>query len=273
MRKILGIVAGVVTHALFAVLVWQLFLFLKGSGAAGATGSLWLDAALSVSFGAVHSLLLYPTVRETLTRWIEPPFYGLFYCVVTCAGLLGMFAVWTPSPIILLEFTGLAGGLIQTAWYGAWAVLIYSLWLSGFGYQTGGTPWWNWVRRRPQQSRRFNPSGAFLWIRHPAYLGFIGLVWCTPVITADRALLIVSWTLYVLVGSWLKDARMAHYIGAPYRMYQSRVPGYPGMFVGPLARRPFEPDADDEVTITSPVSALTAQADPAEHRTLVRSLQ
>ena len=167
-------------------------------------------------------------MREAASyRWIEPAFYGLFYCVVTCLSLLGLIACWTTSPIVVWEFTGLASALIQAAWYGSWALLLYSLWLSGFGYQTGGGPWWNWVRRRPQSRRPFNPRGTYLWVRHPAYLGFLGLVWFTPVITADRALLIVTWTLYVLVGSWLKDERLAYYIGEPYRVYQSRVPGYP----------------------------------------------
>lgn len=237
MRRILGLAAGAATHVLFAVTVWPLFWFLKGSNPASASGSLWIDAALCISFGVVHSLLLYPTVRENLYRWIAPAFYGLFYCVVTCGGLLGMFALWTTSPIMLWEFTGVAAGLIQAAWYTSWGLLIYSLWLGGFGYQTGATPWWNWVRRRPQPRRPFNPRRTYLWIRHPAYLGFLGLVWFTPVITADRAVLIAVWTVYVLIGSWLKDERLAYYIGEPYRVYQSRVPGYPGMFFGPLGRR------------------------------------
>lgn len=266
MRRILGLAAGVITHLLFAVTVWQLFRFLKGSNTATATGSLWLNTALSVSFGVVHSVLLNPNVRESLSRWIEPAFYGLFYCVVTCLGLLGMFACWTASPKIWWEFTGLAGGLVQAAWYASWALLIHGLWLGGFGYQTGGTAWWNWVHRRPQQPRPFNPRGAFLWIRHPVYLGFIGLVWFTPVITADRALLIVSWTLYVLIGSWLKDERLAYYIGEPYRLYQSRVPGYPGMIVGPLAKRSLEPVGTVEPTIAMPVSAsaLVSKAERGE---------
>jgi|SRR5579863_399094 len=271
MRRILGLVAGVATHVLFAVLVWQLFYFLKGSGAAAATGSLGIDAALSVLFGVVHSLLLYPTVRETLTRLIEPAFYGLFYCVVTCVSLMGLIACWTTSSIVVWQFTGWASGLIQAAWYGSWVLLLYSLWLNGFGYQTGATPWWNWVRRRPQPRRPFNPRSTFLWIRHPAYLGFLGLVWFTPVVTADRALLIVSWTLYVFVGSWLKDERLAYYIGEPYRVYQSRVPGYPGMFFGPLAKRRLNETDDLEPAIeaSGAVSAHSRVAEPVEHKELV----
>jgi hypothetical protein len=97
MRKFLGLVVGVATQVLFAFTVWHLFRFLKGDAGGGKTGYLWIDAVLSVSFGVLHSALLYPTVREFLTRWIAAPFYGLFYCVVTCVGLLALFAMWATS--------------------------------------------------------------------------------------------------------------------------------------------------------------------------------
>jgi hypothetical protein len=32
---------------------------------------------------------------------------------------------------------------------------------------------------------------------------------------------------------------LQHYLGPTYREYQARVPGYPGMILGPLARVPW----------------------------------
>ena len=63
-------------------------------------------------------------------------------------------------------------------------------------------------------------------------------MWFVPVVTVDRAVLIVCWTAYIYIGSVLKDRRLAHYLGDDYRAYQARVPGYPGMPLGPLARVP-----------------------------------
>jgi hypothetical protein len=54
--------------------------------------------------------------------------------------------------------------------------------------------------------------------------------------TIDRAVLTGVWTVYVFVGSYLKDRRMVHYLGTPYLEYQSQVPGYPLMLAGPLGR-------------------------------------
>jgi protein-S-isoprenylcysteine O-methyltransferase Ste14 len=44
------------------------------------------------------------------------------------------------------------------------------------------------------------------------------------------------WTAYIVVGSVLKDRRLLHFIGNEYRGYRARVPGYPGIPFGPLAR-------------------------------------
>ena len=55
--------------------------------------------------------------------------------------------------------------------------------------------------------------------------------------TLDHAILTGFWTLYILFGSFLKDMRLEFYLGDVYRVYQQRVPGFPLMPFGPLARR------------------------------------
>jgi methanethiol S-methyltransferase len=62
------------------------------------------------------------------------------------------------------------------------------------------------------------------------------LFWFTPRMTLDHALLTVTLTTYIFIGSYLKDRRLDFYLGHAYREYASRVPGYPLMFVGPLGR-------------------------------------
>lgn len=239
MRRFAGITFGLGTHGLFAVTVWYLFWFLKEPETlAGARGNLLIDALLALQFTLPHSLLLLPGVRSRLTRAISPAFYGCAYCVITCVSLLVMFANWRTSPTIIWQATGAARTAITLAFLGSWVALFYSLHLTGLGYQTGWTPWWHWLRGEPQPRRGFEPRGAYLWLRHPVYLSFLGLIWFTPVMTADHAVLTGVWTGYIFLGSWLKDERLHFYIGQGYRKYQAAVPGYPGVPLGPLARRP-----------------------------------
>ena len=66
----------------------------------------------------------------------------------------------------------------------------------------------------------------------------VRLVWLAPVVTLDRAVLMAVWTVFILVGSTLEDRRLLFFIGDEYRSSRARVPGYPGMLAGPLARVP-----------------------------------
>lgn len=240
-----GITAGVATHVLFAGTVWYLVWFLHGDSLAApvvhAATALGIDLLLALQFALLHSLLLHPAVRQSLTRFIPRPFYGLFFCVTTCLSLLGLFAGWRSAEADVWRLDGPARIAMETAFVACWGALLYALYLSGFGYQTGFTPWWFWVRGAALPNREFRPRSLYRLLRHPVYLSFMGLIWLNPVMTLDRMLLAVIWSAYIFVGSVLKDRRMAYFLGETYHAYEMRVPGYPFLLTGPLARRLSEP--------------------------------
>jgi methanethiol S-methyltransferase len=235
-HRVLGIFFGVGTQALFLMTVWYLFWFLKDGGPSHLRGPLWIDALLAMQFAAPHSLLLIPPIRKFLGNWITREFYSLFYCSVTCVNLLITIGFWRTSDSVVWELSGVPNVLMQVGFYVSWFALIYSLNLSGFGSQTGLPQWWHWVRHRPLPRPELKPRGAYLWLRHPVYLSFTGMIWFTPTMTLDHAILTGFWTMYILFGSYLKDLRMTYYLGDTYREYQKQVPGFPLMPFGPLAR-------------------------------------
>ncbi len=264
LHRQLGIAFGVLTHLLFIVTVAYLFQFLSGPAAPVAkSGNLAIDLLLAVQFAAPHSVLLHPTIRERLGAIIGPAFYGCFFCCVTCGSLLLTIAAWQSSPIVFWQLTSARCTAVQAAFLASWAALLYSLHLNGLGYQTGFTPWWNWVRRRPAKPRLFRPRGAYHWLRHPVYLSFLGLLWFVPLMTLDRALLTLSWTAYIFMGSWLKDRRLEYYLGDTYREYQARVPGYLGMPFGPLARIAWRlPESLERAPVCAKSGNPTPEIDP-----------
>jgi len=235
MGRMLGIAFGLATHALFAVTVWHLFWFLK-DGAAEGPGPLPWNGLLAIQFGAIHSLVLWPPSRRCLAAWFPAEFYGCIFCTVTCLSLLVTFACWRASPIVFWSLAGWPQIAIQAAFVASWIALFYSLSLTGLGYQTGWTPFVYWLRGRPVPRREFIPRGAYRFFRHPVYLSFLGLVWFTPRMTLDHAVLTGVWTGYILVGSYLKDRRLTYYLGESYRAYQAKVPGYPLVPFGPLGK-------------------------------------
>jgi len=241
MLRALLISFGIFAHALFAFSVWHIFWFLRGSETTNdAAPSAWwvVDTVLALQFTVFHSALLAPAVRERLGKYITSPFYGCFYCIVTCLCFLLVICGWQSTPYYVWNLSGTGELLFHGAFYASWGLLFYSLSLNGLGFQTGWLPWWHWLRKLPPPPRTFQERGVYRLLRHPVYLSFLGLIWCTPVMSYDRLLLCLLWTGYVFVGSHLKDRRLVYYSGDSYRDYQSRVPGYPGMLVGPLGKVP-----------------------------------
>ena len=246
LRRIGGIAIGCATQALFLFTVWHLFWFLKdGCPASSIRFAAW-DLFLAVQYVVPHSVLLLPAVKKRLLPYITSYFYGSFYCMATCVGLLTAIFLWRGSSSVLWDLQGSAKLAVQVGFGLSWVALFYSLSLTGLGYQTGLTEWVAWLRRQPLERRTFRPRGAYLLLRHPVYLSFLGLIWFTPRMSLDHALLTGIWTTYILVGSVLKDQRLAYYLGQEYRAYAQRVKGYPLVGVGPLARWPEEPAAQAE---------------------------
>ncbi len=236
-KRLLGVSFGFGNQMLFLVTVWYLFWFLR-DGAIHQSHAQWLirDSLLAIFFAIAHSVMLVPRSRKFLTRWMPQAFYDSTFCVVTCVSLLLLFFGWRTSETVLWNASGATEALIHMCFYLSWAGLFYSLWLTGLGYQNGWTPFYYWLRKQAAPRRNFNPRGAYKLIRHPVYLSFLGLVWFTPRMSLDHAVLTAIWTGYIFYGSFLKDRRLEHYIGQSYRQYASQVPGYPLISRGPLAR-------------------------------------
>lgn len=231
-----GYVVGIGTQLCFAGTVCLLFPYLRYGGFQKAENWLTVDIILALQFAIVHSWILLPSSRAIISKALPSQMFGNSFCLATCLCLWLIFAFWRVSDTVLWEATGWGKTAILAGFYASWAALFYSLKLTGLGYQTGWTQWLYWLRRQQLPRRKFVERGAYRWFRHPVYLSFLGLIWFTPTMTADHAVLTGIWSAYIFIGSCLKDQRLAYYLGDVYREYASRVPGYPGMLLGPLGK-------------------------------------
>jgi len=242
--RLVGIGFGVLTQVLFLWTAYHLFWFLRGPLPVDgvfpehARFVAWADTLLALFFAWPHSLLLFPPVQKWIKQRVEPAMMGCIHCVATCVSLLVLFAFWTSSSRVVWQLSGWAETAMLAAFYGSWISLLYSLWLTGMGYQTGLLPWLYWVRRERAPRREFVQRGAFRVMRHPVYLSFLGLIWFTPRMTLDHVILTAVWTAYIYAGSYLKDRRLLRIIGEPYREYARRVPGFPLIGLGIIGKLP-----------------------------------
>ena len=232
--RLAGIAFGIGTQLLFLWTVVYLFLFLRYGGWSEYPGAWILDTSLAVCFAVPHSILLAPPTSRWLRQWIPSGLLGCLHCATSCLSLLAMFHYWGRIPMEVWHATGWTEQILLACFYGSWIGLLYSLYWTGFGYQTGLTQWWYWFRDQQPPKRAFVTRGAFRYMRHPVYMSFLGLIWFTPVMTLDHAILTAVWTLYIYAGSYFKDRRLLKFIGEPYYEYGKRIAGLPIIGFGSL---------------------------------------
>jgi protein-S-isoprenylcysteine O-methyltransferase Ste14 len=76
----------------------------------------------------------------------------------------------------------------------------------------------------PSAAKPFTVKGPYRWVRHPLYLLTLVFFWSYPVITTDRLLFNILWTLWVVIGARLEERELVEDFGDDYRDYQSKVP-------------------------------------------------
>jgi protein-S-isoprenylcysteine O-methyltransferase Ste14 len=239
LKRSVAFLFALLAHLMLLVLICYLFPFLMAGPQPESSSDpdwWWIDLLLIVQFVVPHSLLLHPTVRHRLEKSVVfGPLYGCFFTLVTSVSLLALIFFWRGSPVLIYRLEGWAGLAMNTAYVLSWGALLYTLGLTGYGFQTGWAPFWGWFSEGRPPRRQFEVPGAYRWLRHPVYFAFLGQVWLTSQMTLDRLLLSSLFTVYIFLGSYLKDRRLEYYLGDTYREYSARVPGYP-FFPGPLGK-------------------------------------
>lgn len=76
-------------------------------------------------------------------------------------------------------------------------------------------------------------DGFYRWVRHPLYLFGLLFLWLTPVLTVNLLIGYVALTIYIFVGAYFEERKLAREFGAAYLEYKSRTP----MIVPVLLRR------------------------------------
>jgi len=67
-------------------------------------------------------------------------------------------------------------------------------------------------------------QGTYRWVRHPMYFVVLLMIWSYPVLTVDRLLFNMLWTIWIVIGTVLEERDLTAKFGDDYREYQRKVP-------------------------------------------------
>jgi protein-S-isoprenylcysteine O-methyltransferase Ste14 len=215
----LAIAFGGGSIALFVA--WPFELVRLGLGARGAL--LW-DGGLCLAFFLQHSIMVRAPVRARLSRLVPDRYQGALYAIASGVVLTLVLILWQRSPAVVLSVEGplrwvlLALHLLAVAGF-VWGILS----LPGFD-PLGLAPIQAHLHGTSPRAFPFTVRGAYRWVRHPLYASLLLLFWTDPLLTTDRLLFDVLWTLWIVVGTVLEERDLVAEFGERYVAYRRDVP-------------------------------------------------
>ena len=186
--------------------------------------ALLLDAFLSIIFFLQHSILVRKGFKQWLGKFMPDVYHNAFYGLTSGIALLLVLLFWQKSPTLIARAEGVIFWMLRA---------LFCLCLAGFFWgnkslgsfdMLGVKPLMRYISNRPGKPQQIIAKGPYRWARHPLYLFLIVIIWSCPVVTLDRLLFNIMWTVWIVIATYLEDRDLHREFGSQYLEYSSRVP-------------------------------------------------
>jgi len=188
------------------------------------TQALLINLGLLTLFAVQHSVMARPFFKRWITRFISPAIERSTYVLASSLALIALFVFWEPMGGVIWNITHPVGaGILYIGFAFGWLTVLLSTFLINHFDLFGLRQVWLDLRKIPYSPLHFETPFLYRLVRHPLYLGWLFVLWCTPVMTAAHLVFALACTGYILVGIQLeeRDLMDAH---PEYRAYRERVP-------------------------------------------------
>ena len=207
------------------------------------TQALLINIGLLMLFAVQHSLMARPFFKRWITRYISPVVERSTYVLASSLALIALFVFWEPMGGVVWGIESSGGTMAMYAGYTfGWVLVLWSTFLISHFDLFGLRQVWLNLRKMPYSPLHFETPFVYRLIRHPLYLGWLFVMWCTPVMTLAHLVFAMGSTAYILVGIQLEERDLidAH---PEYRAYRERVP----MIIPFLGRRHASPESTTQI--------------------------
>jgi protein-S-isoprenylcysteine O-methyltransferase Ste14 len=189
----------------------------------------WLILSVGV-WGIVHSILASPEVKKRVSNLFGKTgdqFYRLAYNLFSVISLMPSMWLWLvlpdvpvyqiPAPWNILALAGQALAILALV-VGVLQTGVFSFVGLSQLYEGG------------QKEEAFITNGLYHWVRHPLYLAGLAFIWLTPVVSRNTLVLLISASLYLIVGALFEERKLVQQFGPAYLEYKKVTPMFiPGL--------------------------------------------
>lgn len=183
-------------------------------------GAMVFNVALFSAFALHHSLFARTGIKRVVTAIVTPRFERTFYVWVSSLLFVWVMLAWQPVPGTLWEFSGLwrwpfvaaqLVGILITARASA-ALDVWALAGLRQAFDRPAPP-----------TTELKESGLYGVVRHPIYLGWVLMVWPTPLMTGTRLAFAAISTFYLALAIPFEERSLRAQFGERYATYAARV--------------------------------------------------
>jgi len=186
--------------------------------------ALVIDVGLLALFALQHSVMARPAFKRWWTRIIPESAERATYVLFSSLALIVLFWLWQPMGGQVWKAESPAAVQIIYGLYTlGWLLLLYVTFLINHFDLFGLRQIWLQLVGRPYTPVPFVTPWLYRLVRHPLYIGWLTIVWETPVMTVAHVVFAGLSTAYILLGLQLEERDLieAH---PEYADYRRRVP-------------------------------------------------
>ena len=176
-----------------------------------------LNVALFTIFAMHHSVMARTGAKRWITRMVPADLERSVYVWIASLLFLAVCLLWTPLPGVLWRSGGVTTGVLFLMQGAGVLLTLAAARIVGI-WELAGV-------RQPDPARAidFRAEAPFAIVRHPIYLGWVLMVFPTPVMTTSRLLFAVVSTLYLIIAIPLEEALLVETYGDAYQRYQRQM--------------------------------------------------
>ena len=174
------------------------------------------NVVLFTVFALHHSLMARTGAKAWITRHLPAGLERSVYVWIASALFLVVCWKWQPLPGVIWETRGPGLALYVAQAFGV-ALTLAAARIVGV-WELAGV-------KQPDLTRpiEFKADGPFAIVRHPIYLGWVLMVFATPVMTTSRLLFAVTSSAYLIAAIPFEERSLVEAFGEKYVAYQKQM--------------------------------------------------
>jgi protein-S-isoprenylcysteine O-methyltransferase Ste14 len=199
--------------------------------------ALMINLGLLMLFAVQHSGMARPAFKRWLTKFIPEETERSTYVLLSTVCLALLMWQWAPLGGVVWSITSQWGVMTLTGLYFAsWALLLYATFLIDHFDLFGLRQVTHALRSKAVPPLEFQTPVLYKIVRHPIYVGWLGIFWFTPEMTVTHLVFAVITTAYTVVGMKLEEADLEK-LHPEYSQYKRNVPALIPFLGRRVARR------------------------------------